>query len=95
MVNLTFSLYDVLIVALIVLVVFLIVCLFNVIQILRSLRDTVTANIKPIEQIISDVSLITNDVVTLEQKVKNFIRDIIFQVFTHNKGKEEKEADNS
>jgi len=76
------SLDDILTITLIVLIIFLIVAVSSLISLIKNIKDVVNKNKKPLENILSDVSKLTNETVTLEDKIKGYIVDLIGQFLT-------------
>lgn len=73
------SLFDLLTISIIVLVVFLIFATYSLIRLLADMRDVVRKNKKQIEGIVTDVSKLTNETVTLEEKIKNYVIELVNQ----------------
>lgn len=83
------SLNDILTISLIVLVIFSTVAVVNLMIFIKSLKEVVGNNKKSLENILTDVSKLTKETVTLEERIKGYIIDLVTQ-FLSGKNKEEK-----
>lgn len=81
------SLSDILTISLIVLVIFLIIVAYKLISLIKDLQEVVSTNKKPLENILTDVSKLTNETVTLEDKIKGYLIELVTQ-FISSKNKE-------
>lgn len=83
------SLNDILTISLIVLVIFSTVAVVNLMILIKSIKEVVGNNKKSLENILTDVSKLTKETVTLEERIKGYIIDLVTQ-FISGKNKEDK-----